>query len=312
MADLSKPSSPGEFDPYRYGAPEPVAPVGRTSPTGKQILTASWAMLKRDRELIAVPVIGTVASVVAFGVLFVPGLILGLGSGHENRFPLYLFAILGGFVASVIGIFFQSALVIGAYQRADGQDPTLQGVLAAAWQMRRQILQWAVFTTIVGTIIRAVEQRLGLVGRILGFLGGIAWAVASFFAIPVIIAEGVGPIEAVKRSSNVIKGIWGTSVRTTLRFGAITIVLTIIPSVLLVSGVIVATSDAATGSGGVAGGVVLAAIGALILIAMSIVFGAIATYARALIYRWATGRPVPGIDPSLFAGAFRAKKRRRG
>ena len=38
---------------------------------------------------------------------------------------------------------------------------------------------------------------------------------------------------------------------------------------------------------------------------LSMVFSAISTYARAMIYRYATGRPVPGVDPQLFAGVFR-------
>jgi hypothetical protein len=44
------------------------------------------------------------------------------------------------------------------------------------------------------------------------------------------------------------------------------------------------------------------------LLALVMVFSAVSTYARALIYRYATGLPVPGIDPSLFVGVFRQKR----
>ena len=54
-------------------------------------------------------------------------------------------------------------------------------------------------------------------------------------------------------------------------------------------------------------GVPIAVIGAIALFLLGSVFGAISTYARGLIYRWSTGRPVPGIDPALFAGAFRQR-----
>ncbi|MEP6599939.1 MAG: hypothetical protein ABJB98_10900 [Actinomycetota bacterium] len=40
-------------------------------------------------------------------------------------------------------------------------------------------------------------------------------------------------------------------------------------------------------------------------------FSAISSYARAVIYRYATGRPTPGVDPQLFAGVFRQKRSRR-
>ena len=153
-----------------------------------------------------------------------------------------------------------------------------------------------------------------MAGKIVGFLGGVAWAVATFFAVPVIVADGLGPIDALKKSAHTIRGIWGTSVRTTLRFGLIQLVLMIGPFILIMAGVFVAmsaTSNGSTHAGGLATGIAIAAVGALLFIALGIVFGAISTYARALIYRWTTGRPVPGIDPALFAGAFAAKGRRR-
>jgi hypothetical protein len=82
-------------------------------------------------------------------------------------------------------------------------------------------------------------------------------------------------------------------------------VLVLVPLALIFAGVAVA------GSGSAAGGVVLAVLGGIVLIALGIVLGAVSTYARSLIYRWATGRPVPGMDSSLFAGAF-APRRLRG
>ena len=42
------------------------------------------------------------------------------------------------------------------------------------------------------------------------------------------------------------------------------------------------------------------------------IFSAISMYARALIHSYATGPPVPGIDPRLFAGVFRSKRCRDG
>ena len=59
------------------------------------------------------------------------------------------------------------------------------------------------------------------------------------------------------------------------------------------------------------GSTIAVAIGVLLIIAavagffgLAMVFTAIGSYARALIYRYSTGRPVPGIDPALFAGVF--------
>ena len=62
----------------------------------------------------------------------------------------------------------------------------------------------------------------------------------------------------------------------------------------------------------IAVGLLLIVVGIIAFVALAMVFSAISTYARALIYRYATGRTVPGIDPQLFAGAFRPRRGRRG
>ena len=43
------------------------------------------------------------------------------------------------------------------------------------------------------------------------------------------------------------------------------------------------------------------------MVALAVVFSAIAAYARALVYRYAVGQPTPGIPTELFAGVFRRK-----
>jgi hypothetical protein len=250
-----------------------------------------------------------VFSFIALAVFFVPGLVIGLTSGTDNgaRFGIYAGLVVGGFASSFVSIFFQAALVIGANQRADGGDPTVGSALAGAWERKGAILGWALLATVVGALIRAVEQRFGAVGRNIGILGGLAWAIATFLAVPVVVAEGVGPIDAVKRSSAIIKQTWGLGLRSTLRWGFIQFLL-VLPAVLVgVIGVVLVGQ----GTAGAALGVVLIVVALLALVGLGIVFGAISQYARAMLYRYATGRPVPGLNPALMAGAF-APKRGRG
>ena len=65
------------------------------------------------------------------------------------------------------------------------------------------------------------------------------------------------------------------------------------------------------GTAGVVLGAALIAVAVLGLFALSAVFSAVASYARAMIYRYATGRPVPGIPAEAFAGVFMPKRGRR-
>ena len=296
----------------QFGAPPPAAdPMGGFSGPvkGKHLLAACWNLLKQDRSLLMLPVLSAVFAFVALAIFFVPGLVFGFAGGTENslKFGAYAGMVVGGFAASVVSIFFQAALVIGANERADGGDPTLSSTLEGAWQRKGAILGWAVVTTVVGTIIRAIQQRAGALGSIFGFLGGVAWAIATFLAVPVVVAEGLGPIEAVKRSAALIKQTWGLGLRSTLRFGLVQLLFFVPAVILLVVGIVM------IGNGGAARGlgVALLAIALVALVALGVVFGAISQYARAMLYRYATGRPVPGIDPQMMAAAFAPKRDRQ-
>ena len=290
-------------DPYRYGPPTEPPPG---TPTGKQLVRASWGLLRQDPQLLWLPALSTITGLIAGAAFFVPGFLLGDAVTGRHRLAFYVGAVFAGFALSVISIFFQSALVIGAFQRADGQQPTFDGVLAAAWERKGQILAWALVTSTVGAVIRAVEQRLGVAGKLLGFLGGIAWGIATFLAVPVLIAERTGPIASVTRSSELIRRTWGTSLRTTLRVGIAATLLAIPLMIVAVAGVVAALG------GSLPIGILLAIVGVGGLVALGSLTTAVTTYARALIYRYATQQPVPGVPNALLAGTFVAKRRRFG
>ncbi len=59
--------------------------------------------------------------------------------GRHRDWGGWVGAVFAAFAASVVAIYFQTALVIAANERADGGDPTLRGVLAAPWAGRGRI-----------------------------------------------------------------------------------------------------------------------------------------------------------------------------
>ncbi|HZZ98032.1 MAG TPA: DUF6159 family protein [Jatrophihabitantaceae bacterium] len=270
---------------------------------GKEILSASWQMLRQDRHLLWLPVISTGAGILAAAVFFLPAFALSRAVWHDGQVGFYIGGVLAAFALSIVTIYFQAALVIGAYARADGHTPTLGGVLRETWTLRRQVLGWAVVTTVVGAVLRAVEERLSIVGKLLGLLAGITWAIASFLAVPVLVAERLGPIAAVKRSSQLLRQIWGTGLRTTVRFGIVTVLIGLAALGLGITAVVMAFSA------GPAFGIAAAVVVCVAMILIGSILSAVFSYAQALIYRYATGRPVPGVAPVMLAAAF-AKKRR--
>jgi hypothetical protein len=266
------------------------------NPTGKAILRASLELFRQDRQMIWLPVMATVTGLIAFAVVTLP-LVLALG---RNGIAVLLALACGSVVATAATVIFNVALVFAATDRIEGRTPTIGRSLSLAWGRRRVVFEWALLAAVVGTAIRALEQRLGLVGRLIGFAGGLAWAVATFLVIPVLAYEDVGPIEAVKRSSSILKSRFGTIARGGLRFGLLFVGLSLAALAVLALGIVLVVGHAPVP------GVIVAVIGLAALIGVSMYAAAAGMYMRTILYRFATDKPIPELGVDV-AGAFRTR-----
>lgn len=89
--------------------------------------------------------------------------------------------------------------------------------------------------TAIGLILRALEERLPALGRIIAEIAGAAWAIATFFVIPVVALEGTGPFRALQRSAAVVKARWGESATGAATIGVATFLISL--AIALVGGV---------------------------------------------------------------------------
>ena len=161
------------------------------------------------------------------------------------------------------------------------------------------IFSWAILSAVVGTAIRLLEQRLGLVGRLIGFAGGLAWAVATFLVIPVLAFENVGPLEAVKRSSSILKARFGPP-PCGLRFGLLFLGFALGALLVIFVGVVCIAEHAYVI------GIPVAVLGFVLLIGISMYASAAGMYMRTILYRYTTDQPIPdlGVDPRGTFGTF--------
>ena len=74
------------------------------------------------------------------------------------------------------------------------------------------IFGYALMASTVGMVIRAVSERAGIFGKLGMGLFGLAWNVATYLVVPVLIMENVGPVAAVKRSTALLKQTWGEQI----------------------------------------------------------------------------------------------------
>jgi hypothetical protein len=197
--------------------------------------------------------------------------------------------------------FFNSALVGAALIRLDGGDPTVSDGLAIASKRMGAILGYAVMSATVGMILRMISERGGIFAKIAAVVAGMAWTLATYLAVPVLVTKDVGPIDAVKESAAIFKRTWGEQV--TGNFGlswammfaflgwtGVTVAMVYVTSMLGAAAVIPAILV------GVSGYVFLALLGSAL--------GGIYT---AALYRFAMTGDTGAFDADILGNAFRAK-----
>lgn len=274
--------------------------MGRIS-NAWQLSKSSWKVLSKDRELIAIPVLAGIASlVVLVAIALPPALALGAFDDNESVNPaLYLFGFLAMVGAAWMSAIGQAAVVAGAAHRMDGGDPTIGSAFATARQRAIRLLEWAFLATVVSVILDQIEERFGMVGKLISWVGSMAFSVLSFLALPIIVFEDVGAIEAFKRSSKMLRATWGEQLTFNFGMGLVGFVA-IIPG-LLVGGALASTGIAPLVAAGVVGAVVWVVLVVATTSALSAVF-------KAALYRWANQLPVdPAFTPQDFRGAFRQR-----
>src|SRR5438105_2094986 len=182
------------------------------------LVKASAAVLMQDKELLLFPLISTGAMVVVFACFALPTLGLasrdGLSGSNAGRISAAMYVV--GFLFYVVHyfviFFFNTALVGAAMMRLDGGNPTLGDGMRIATSKIGVIAGYAVIAATVGMILRAIEERVGFIGRIIVGLLGIGWTLATYLVVPVLAARDVGPIDAIKESAIVLKKTWGENV----------------------------------------------------------------------------------------------------
>ena len=265
---------------------------------GWRLAKASWTVLSHDRELVAIPVIAGIASLVVFAVVAVPGVAL-LADDDAINWAAWIVLAIAALLATWVSAIGQAAVVSGAGQRMDGADPTLGSAFAGARSRTGRLLEWAVLATVVAIVLDVIRDRLGLFGNIISSLGNMAFSVLSFLALPVIVFEDVGAIDGFKRSSQLLRGTWGEQLSFTFGLG-------IIGFLVALPGIALAVGFAATGI--VALQVIGVGLGVAWVIAVMAVTSALSAVFKTALYRYASQAPVDvAFDTADLSGAFRQR-----
>jgi hypothetical protein len=272
-----------------------------------RLVKASWAVLRADKELLIFPIVSALATLLVTLTFFVPAILSFIASSSFTREgsinPLWIVFVAAFYVVQYTIVFFCNTALVGAAMiRLQGGDPTVGDGFRIAFEHVGQIIVYAVIAATVGMFLRWLSER-GLLGRIVAGLIGLSWNIATYLVVPVLVVENVGPIDAIKRSTLLLRKTWGEqiagNVGISVVFGAITLGLIIIAVPLIVA---VASAKSIV--------LIITAVAGLvvILISLGLFSSALNGIYTAAVYRYATeGQTGEFFETDLIQNAFRRK-----
>jgi len=251
---------------------------------------ASWELIRSDRRLIAFPLVGSIVGLVLGGAAFALSYTLlgghGLGHGQSHsRAVIVIGGLIATYPVTFVTLFCGVALAEVLRRSLAGEPASAADGWRAARSRLGLIAAWTLLVCTVGAFLRLVEERIPLGGKLAAALAGVAWSLATMFAVPVIAYENLGPMETLRRSAALFRERWGEQLGGAVTIGA-GAGLVMIPAVLcIVVGVSV----------GGPSGIVLVVVGGALVIGIQAFASALNEVYRVFLYRSAVGiEPVGG------------------
>ena len=270
-----------------------------------ELMKASWKILMLDKEMLLFPLFSGIASILVMFSFAAPLFFFDDGAlfndmvSSENQLVQYVVVFLFYFCNYFVVIFFNSAVVICATIRMNGGDPTVKDGIRLALKRLPLIIRWALVASGVGMILRIIEERAGILGRIIAGVLGFAWTVTSFLVIPVMVVDKRGPIDALKESAHLLRKTWGEQLITNFSFGLIFMLL-MLPAIGI--------SILAVTSGEAFIIIFVSIISALYFLALVLIQSTLQGIFQAALFKFArSGNVAEGFNGYLLKNAIRPK-----
>ena len=284
---------------------------------------SSWDVLRRDKQLLLFPVLSGIGCTLVLLSFLVPiGVIAWMGgfnglmdqNGQIKDIPvgyqigfwvgLFLFYFCNYFVV----VFCNAALISCAIMHFNGETPTLGDGFRAAGARLPQILAWALVSATVGILLKGIENSNRRVGEFISAILGTVWTVMTYFVVPVLVVEKVGPFKAIGRSIQILKATWGEALVGNLGLGFVKFLAALPFILLLLAGV--AVLGASNGAGPLlVVGILLLAVAVLYFLAYLAVASAMDTIFLSALYQYAAFNTIPeGFEADTMEQAFRSRR----
>lgn len=286
----------------------------------RSVVNSAFKVLSLDKELMGIPILSAVVGLLAVSPFIIfavsridlvrdsSGAITNAGLNLGSYAPFFWAGLI--IVSTVVSVWFQAAIVSGALQRYRGQDPTLKSCFNAVRSRIVPLSLFGAFSGTVGFVLSLIEERVPFAGKIAVWLVNAAWAVATLFAVAVILDDEKtsNPLVPVRKSAGIVKKAWGDSVVTQLGLMAIGLIMVLGVFVAgLILSVLIHSLNLGIGFLIGVGGLML-----ISLIAVVVVLETLKQIIIAAVYYYATTGEAPEhFDAELLKKTFTVKKARK-
>lgn len=277
----------------------------------------SGRVLMSDKQLLVLPILSSISCILVLASFAIPMIFAVdwhavMTQAEQSRgsrgqmpmqpwYPVVLFAYY--FVNFFVITFFNSALIACAIRKFNGESASLKDGLGVAMSRLPQILAWSAVAATVGVVLQMLQERLGFIGKIILNLIGMVWTIATFFVVPVLVVEKVGPFTAIKRSVEILKKTWGESLITNLGIGAVTTAMVFVGIIFLIGGVVASVMMDSFWPAAIIGGLFI-----VYLVAISLIATTLKGILLAATYQFAATGSVPsGFNQEMLSQAFKPK-----
>jgi hypothetical protein len=273
--------------------------MGRLA-TSWSLVKASWKVLRQDKELLWMPVLSFLASAVAvmslLGATYAVTPDVFTEGGDTDPVALALAALLY-VVLAFIAVFFHAATVAGAHERLSGGDPTVGSALAKARAHLGKLFLWSLAVATVNLLLQMLRERGGPLGRIGASIAGVAWNLATYFVVPLLLFTDDGVGGSLKQSGRLFKQRWGEQVSGHIGIGLATFLFTVL---WVVVGLAIIAGLATLGAVGLVVGIAVVGAGVILIALVGTVLDAVF---KTALYRYAQSQDAGPFGAPLMAQA---------
>jgi len=278
---------------------------------GGKLIHQSFGVIRQHKKLFIFPMLATLLSVLLFAAV-ITFLIRHSGAlelAQQDRLHRTLWAYLIAFLFLVptiiimnqIILYFNSALTHCTQQYFKGKKPSLCAGIRMANHRFFQFLLWNAFASSVGIIIVLFQNQLQKLAFYAKIFQGLRWIQAVYFITPVIVLDKTGPINAIKRSADLMRKTWGTSLRANFGFMVLLFIARLLAFAPLITGIVI-------------GGKTNLIIGSSITVGLSLIISMIHSAARIILcsalHLYSSEELIaPGFKEELIRKAFKEVKK---